>query len=375
MTLRRRLVDWILAGLLIAIPTLVLRSSANSGSPSTLDKAVLRITAPLSAGVSWVVEGVGGLWSRYVGLVGVERENRELREENEKLRRELSTMSRRAFDVDALEQLAELKRKTPADTLGARVIGAPLSPFFRVLRIRIDRGQHEVDTGMPVISAAGLVGRIAKTYGEYADVMLVSDPGSSVDVLVPSTGGRGVLTGLGKTDSYGCQLQWLERPSGPTAPGTELKVGDAVYMSDIVESGAAAKVGLVMIDGTTFGLGENGELVLDELTYNPATHGGTATVSLLKGAAGFVSGTIAKSGQDAMQFKTPVGTIGIRGTKVFVSFDPVTGDVTILNRPTGVTATGQITAGEIFLSLPDGTPIGAVTSGNGGFSYTTADRT
>ena len=243
MTLRRRLVDWILAGLLIAIPTLVLRSSANSGSPSTLDKAVLRITAPLSAGVSWVVEGVGGLWSRYVGLVGVERENRELREENEKLRRELSTMSRRAFDVDALEQLAELKRKTPADTLGARVIGAPLSPFFRVLRIRIDRGQHEVDTGMPVISAAGLVGRIAKTYGEYADVMLVSDPGSSVDVLVPSTGGRGVLTGLGKTDSYGCQLQWLERPSGPTAPGTELKVGDAVVTSGL---GAAFPAGITI---------------------------------------------------------------------------------------------------------------------------------
>ena len=49
-------------------------------------------------------------------------------------------MTRRAFDVAALEDLAVVKRSTPADTLGARVIGAPMSPQFRVLRLRIDRG-------------------------------------------------------------------------------------------------------------------------------------------------------------------------------------------------------------------------------------------
>ena len=37
--------------------------------------------------MSWVVEGVGGMWSRYVALVDVEDENRELRAENEQLRK------------------------------------------------------------------------------------------------------------------------------------------------------------------------------------------------------------------------------------------------------------------------------------------------
>ena len=81
MTLRRRLVDWALTGVLILVPALVLRASLSRGTPSLLDEALLRITAPLETSVSWLVEGIGGTWSRYVALVDVEAENRELREE------------------------------------------------------------------------------------------------------------------------------------------------------------------------------------------------------------------------------------------------------------------------------------------------------
>ena len=148
-----------------------------------------------------------------------------------------------------------------------------------------------------------------------------------------------------------------------------LKVGDPVYQDDTIETAPGANVGLTFVDGTTLALSEKGEMVLDELIYDPTTHGGKATLSLVSGAAAFVSGTIAKSGQDNMVFKTPVGTIGIRGTKVFASFDPVTGDVTILNRPTGVDAAGNVTAGEIVLTLPTGQVIGNMTSGDGGWQW------
>ncbi len=148
-----------------------------------------------------------------------------------------------------------------------------------------------------------------------------------------------------------------------------LKVGDLVYQDDVVETAAGANCGLVFVDGTTLALSENGEMLLDEMVYNPATKGGKATLQLISGAAAFVSGTIAKSGQDNMTFKMPVGTIGIRGTKVFLQLDPATGDVTILNRPTGVDAQGNITAGEIFLTLPNGQVIGSMTAGNGGWQW------
>jgi len=227
-TLRRRLIDWGLTGLLILIPALVLKSSLASPNPSALDAAVLRITAPLQAGVSWIVEGIGGLWHGYVALVDVEDENEELRAENEKLRKQLATMTRRAYDVAALEDLATVKKRTPADTLGARVIAAPLSPQFRVLRIRIDRGKAEIQYKMPVITSVGAVGTIDTVYGDYADVKLISDPGSKVDVVVARTGNRGTLIGLGRPDSYACKIDALEHQTT-----TELKaqVGDEVVTS------------------------------------------------------------------------------------------------------------------------------------------------
>lgn len=238
-TLKRRIIDWAATGVLVLIPILVLRASLARGTPSTIDNALLRVTAPLQAAVSWVVEGVGGMWGRYVALVDVERENRELRAENEKLRRELAATTRRAFDVTALEDLAVVKRTTPADTLGARVIGAPMSPQFRVLRLRIDRGNKDVQPGMPVITGTGPVGRINKVFGDYADVTLISDPSSSVEVLIPRTGGRGILTGLGRNDSYACQIEWLER----TKPEAKVQLGDEVVTSGL---GASFPPGLVI---------------------------------------------------------------------------------------------------------------------------------
>ena len=240
MTLRRRLVDWSLAGLLVILPALVLRSSLSRGEPSALDEALLRITAPLETGVSWIVEGLGGMWSRYVALIDVEDENRELRADNERLRKELAAMSRRAFDVVALEDLAVVKRRTPADTVGARVIGAPLSPQFRVLRLRIDRGKADIQPDMPVIAGAGPVGKIEKVYGDYADVILVSDPGSKIDVVIKDTGARGLLVGLGRADDYACKIDWLERQ---TRDGTKVKVGDEVVTSGL---GASFPPGLVV---------------------------------------------------------------------------------------------------------------------------------
>jgi rod shape-determining protein MreC len=240
MTLRRRLVDYAFTALLVVLPALVLRASLQRRTPSGVDQALLRITAPLEAAVSWVVEGIGGVWYRYVALIDVEAENRELRADNARLRDQLAAMTRRAFDVDALEAAASIKKQTQADALGARVIGAPLSPQFRVLRLRIDRGDREVAPGMPVIADGGPIGRVDKAFGDYADVSLISDPSSAIEVVIPKTGGRGMLHGLGRPDSYACTIAWLERP---TRPDAKIEVGDEVVTSGL---GASFPAGLVV---------------------------------------------------------------------------------------------------------------------------------
>ncbi|MCE9573919.1 MAG: rod shape-determining protein MreC [Deltaproteobacteria bacterium] len=263
MTFRRRLVDWSLAGLLILVPAMVLRSSLKTGNHTVLDDAILRVSAPLESAVSWLVEGVGGIWSRYVGLVGVESENRELRADNERLRKELAAAQRRAVDTDALADLLELKRRSPADAIAARVIAASTTPQFRTIRIRIDRGQGEVAAGMPVITSAGLVGKILDAYGDHADVMLINDPDSKVNVVIPSAGRGGTLIGEGADNGYHGKIE-LERPLDASGKGV-VREGDLVVTSG---AGGAFPAGIVV--GTVASVTVKSYRMVQEIEVEPA---------------------------------------------------------------------------------------------------------
>lgn len=238
MVLKRRILDYGLSGILLAIPALILHVSLEEPeSLSGFDRAVLRISAPLQYATSWVIEGIGGAWNRYVWLVDVEEENDELREENRTLRQELATAKRRALDAEVLEELAGLRQRTPADTIGARVVASSANGYFRVSRIQIDRGKGEVETGMPVINQNGLVGRIGRVYGSYADVLLSSDPTSSIGVKVQRTGSQGSLRGLGRDDSYACEIEMLERGKEP------VQVGDLIVTSGLGDFPEGIEVG------------------------------------------------------------------------------------------------------------------------------------
>ena len=264
-TLRRRLIDWGLAVVFLLAPALVLRASLRRPSElGAVDHAVLRVSAPLQAGVAWVVRRVASVWNGYVALTDVEDENRELRAENERLRRELSAMTRRAFDLESLEELALLRKQTPADTIGARVVATALSPAFRVVRLRIDRGDGEVEAGMPVITSQGLVGKILTVYGRHADVLLLTDPRSSVAIVVKRTGGVGQLVGVGATDRYACKVEWLDRGASADDSAT-LKIGDEIYTSG---QGGAFPAGILV--GTVSKVSTKDYSMFQEIEVTPA---------------------------------------------------------------------------------------------------------
>lgn len=226
-TLRRRILDYGLAALCVLIPAIILHAGLRQPSDlNGFDRAVLRVSAPLQAGASWIIEGFGSLWGDYVWLVDVEEENDELRAENTKLQHELAVARRLSTDTEVLEKLVGLKRRTAAETVAARVISSTANSFFRVLRIRLDRGEDELRDGLPVIDENGLVGRVHKAFGTYADVLLLSDPQSSIAVVVPRSGAQGVLTGLGSDESYGCRVEYLDREK-------EVAVGDLVVTSGL----------------------------------------------------------------------------------------------------------------------------------------------
>lgn len=95
-----------------------------------------------------------------------------------------------------------------------------------------------------------------------------------------------------------------------------LSNGDPVFQGDTITVSNSGAIGLTFLDKTTLSLSEGGKMLLDELVYNPETGDGNMTIDMVEGAFSFISGEIAKTGEDAMTIKTPVATIGIRGTTV-----------------------------------------------------------
>ena len=96
----------------------------------------------------------------------------------------------------------------------------------------------------------------------------------------------------------------------------ELKQGDFIYLNDVVESNASS-VGIAFADETTMSVDPNSKMVIDDFVYdpeNPST--GSMNANVIAGNFSFVSGQIAKAGNDAMTVTTPVLTIGVRGTQV-----------------------------------------------------------
>jgi hypothetical protein len=90
------------------------------------------------------------------------------------------------------------------------------------------------------------------------------------------------------------------------------KVGDSVYLGDIVQTAADGRVGIAFTDGSAFDMSSNARMVLNEFVYNPNSKSNSTLFSLTKGTFTFVAGNIAKTGD--MKIDTPVATMGIRGT-------------------------------------------------------------
>src|SRR5260370_28602370 len=92
----------------------------------------------------------------------------------------------------------------------------------------------------------------------------------------------------------------------------QAKVGDLVYLGDVVATGADGRVGINFTDGTSFNLSNSARIALNEFVYDPNGKSNSTLFSLTKGSFTFVAGNIAKTGD--MKIDTPVATMGVRGT-------------------------------------------------------------
>lgn len=100
------------------------------------------------------------------------------------------------------------------------------------------------------------------------------------------------------------------------APRT-LAVAGPVLFQDRLRTGPASRLEAKLEDGTVLTLGANGRMTVDEFVYRPGAEGGKLALSVTRGAFLFVGGKIEGPTGGNVSIRTPVGTLGVRGTTVW----------------------------------------------------------
>jgi rod shape-determining protein MreC len=138
--------------------------------------------------------GFRNMWSNYVDLRHVRRENEELRKELTELRFEQARIQQDAEQGKRLQALLDFKQQYINKTVAAQVIGTSGTELSRV--IYIDRGTRDgIQAGMAVITPDGIVGKISRADRSSSQVLLINDPQSGAGVLLERLRLNGILKG------------------------------------------------------------------------------------------------------------------------------------------------------------------------------------
>jgi rod shape-determining protein MreC len=185
-------------------------------------KVVLETIAPVEGAVNSAFGYVGGLWERYIFLVGLEKENRELTARLSALNVELNGYRENDLEYERLRKYIGLEKDIGYPTIAAKVVGRNRPSVFKT--ILINRGTKDgVSIDCPVVAAEGIAGRVIEVSWNVSKVLLLVDYNSNIDALIQRSRVQGILQG----DREGeCDLKYVERSE-------EVKVGDAIVSSGL----------------------------------------------------------------------------------------------------------------------------------------------
>jgi rod shape-determining protein MreC len=183
---------------------------------------VLDAAVPLQKMVALPFDVGRDAWKRYVALIDVGEQNEALRSQLAALREDNLQLREALVESGRLERIAEMRDDFEVPMRPAALVGVDVSPWFR--SVLLDRGQDDgVFSGMPVISADGLVGLVTATSSSAAKTMTVIDRQSAVDATVQRSRSRGIVRGRGDD---GLAFEFVAR-------GADVLIGDLVITSEL----------------------------------------------------------------------------------------------------------------------------------------------
>jgi rod shape-determining protein MreC len=187
--------------------------------------AVSAIT-PIEKGVGHTSRWIADTWHNYLYLRGVRAQNRELRQEIERMRLEQVRISEDAGQARRLQSLLGFREEFISQTMPAQVISTTGSEFSR--GVFIDKGSRDgIKPDMPVITSDGIVGKVFRVYPTSSLVLEINDSSSGAGVILEKSRLQGILKGSPTGQTFVANIMADEK----IEPGERILTsgGDRVY--------------------------------------------------------------------------------------------------------------------------------------------------
>ncbi|NTV42189.1 MAG: rod shape-determining protein MreC [Syntrophobacteraceae bacterium] len=197
--------------------------SLNFRPPARMDLLQRFVIESLSPAINLlgnVTSGAENLVKHYLWLRNVREENQALKEQLAAVEQKVTDYREAYVENMRLRRLLDFKATIQVDTVAAQVVLHDLTGWFQTLIV--DKGFRDgIAPDMPVVNDEGIVGRVLDVSDRYSRVLLITDPGSSVDAIVQRNRVRGVLSGK---DGTSCVLKYVRG-------NLDVQVGDLIITS------------------------------------------------------------------------------------------------------------------------------------------------
>jgi rod shape-determining protein MreC len=173
------------------------RRTTDSESTRLIRIWAVGAVTPLEKTLVWSQTSCGNIWHNYFYLRGVRAENRDLKQQIERMRLEQVRMSQDADQARRLQALLGFKEQFISQTMAAQVIGGSGTDLSRL--VYIDKGYKDgIRSDMAVITADGVVGKVLRADPadrHVSQVLLINDQTSGVGALLDKTRLQGIVRG------------------------------------------------------------------------------------------------------------------------------------------------------------------------------------
>lgn len=187
---------WLLVLVLASQLALLAFQARGQGGTNLIEQLALRVVAPVPRVVSSLSSSVGGLGEGLRSRDDLERESRRLRRRLERAEIELSRLRNVEEERDRLAAALDYTPQEPGRLRPAEVVYLDHSSWLRTLILHL--GERPARLDQPVVTPAGLVGRVVAVSGPYAKVQLITDRAAAASAVIARTRRQALVRGGGE---------------------------------------------------------------------------------------------------------------------------------------------------------------------------------